>query len=457
MTAPSRVLIVTPHFPPARLGGTELRARKLSKGLAQHGINAQVLCVESLAAAPDETCSLTSGLYQGIKVHRLDLTTSRTPRGFQFSFDSPLVEGVIDKLIQAEEIDLIHLISGYLVTACAVRAAHRHNLPIVVTLTDYWFLCPRIQLIRSTGDICDGPYSALDCARCLLSESRRFRWPEKVMPAAANLAWRVLDRLVPLRSRLGLYRLISQRSSILIDLLNKADAVTVPTNSLRPRLVRAGAADRFILSRHSLDFEQVEYGKALPKSASSAIRFGYIGQIQYSKGIDLVIGAFRTLSKRYGNITLDIWGQPPSTGFGARVRSMCRDLENVRLCGRYEPSDLPTVMAGIDVLIVPSRWPEIGPFVILEAFATRTPVIAANIGNIPELVRHDVDGLLFNAGDVVDLERQMERIVADGSLYQRLVRGIAGVRTMNEEMAEILQVYESAIADRKAICDSVSA
>lgn len=457
MTQLSRVLIVTPFYPPARLGGTELRARKLAKGLVQCGIEAQVLCVESLAAGSNEVRALVSDSHEGIRVHRLDLTTSGTPRGFQYSFDNPLVESVVDKLIEDEQIDLVHLISGYLVTACAIRAAHRHGLPVVVTLTDYWFVCPRIHLIRSTGEACGGPYSVLDCTRCLLSDSRRVRWPERVVPAIADLAWRILDKAEPLKNRLELYKLVDQRLRVLIDLLNAADAITVPTNSLRPRLVHAGAKDRFILSRHSLDFEQIDYGEATPKTPSPAFRFGYIGQIQYVKGIDLAIDAFRILSKRYGNISLDIWGQPPSTSFGRKLTSSSHDMANVKLCGRYEPGELPAVMASIDVLIVPARWREIGPFVILEAFATRTPVVAANFGNIPELVEHGVSGLLFNPGDGADLERQMERILTDKTLYLRLVDGIPRVRTMNDEMAEILDVYSSAIDDRRAIRENAKA
>lgn len=451
MTQPHRILIVTPHYPPTRLGGTELRARKLAKGMLQRGIDAQVFCVESLTVGLNETCSLASDSYEGIRVHRLALTTSRTPRGFQYSFDNPLIEGVLDKLIEDEQIDLVHLISGYLVTACAVRAAHRHNVPIVVTLTDYWFLCPRIQPIRSNDAVCEGPYSPLDCARCLLGESRRFRWAEQVMPAVTDWVWRMLDKVGPLKNRIGLCPLIGQRQQCLIDLLNTADAVTTPTNSLRPRFVRLGARDRFTLSRHSLDFTQVDYSKAIPKTTSPVFRFGYIGQVQYIKGIDLAVEAFQTLSKKYNAISLAIWGQPPpNTSFGRKLEAMTRDLPNVRVCGRYEPGDLPTVMADIDVLIVPSRWPEIGPFVILEAFASHTPVIAARSGNMPELVEHGVNGLLFTPGDSADLMRQMECILTDKALYPRLLAGIPRVRTMNDEMAEILGVYSSVINERKA-------
>jgi glycosyltransferase involved in cell wall biosynthesis len=222
--------------------------------------------------------------------------------------------------------------------------------------------------------------------------------------------------------------------------------------------VRAGARDRFILSRHSLDFAQVDYGQATPKTPSPAFRFGYIGQIQYVKGIELVVQAFQKLSKRYDGISLAIWGQlPSSTGFGRKLKTLSRDLPEVKLCGRYEPGELPAVMAGIEVLIVPSRWPEIGPFVILEAFATHTPVIAANIGNMPELVEHGVNGLLFTPGDSADLERQMERMLTDTPLYRRLVDGIPTVRSMSDEMREILDAYSSLINVQEAVCANAMA
>jgi glycosyltransferase involved in cell wall biosynthesis len=455
MTRPSRVLIITPHYPPKRLGGTELRARKLARELAQRGINAQVLCVESLTTGTSETCAMSSDPYEGIRVHRLDLTTPAGIHHSSHSFDNPLIEGAIEKIIRDEKIDLVHLISGYLVTACAIRAAHRYDLPAVVTLTDYWFVCPRIKLIRSTGDICGGPYSTLDCSRCLLGESRRYRWPEQALVPLADLAWRIVDRVGPLKNRLAVYTLLRRRAEVLMGLLNEADAITIPTNSLRPRLVRAGTNDRFVLSRHSLDFNLVDYERATPKSASSMIRFGYIGQIQSSKGIDLVIRAFRELVGKYGNISLVIWGDPEQdTRFSARLKALSRDLANVSICGRYEPSNLPVVMADIDVLVVPSRWPEIGPFVIPEAFATRTPVIAADIGNIPELVEHGVNGLLFAPNDSADLQLQMERVLTDLTLLKHLTDGIPAVRTMDDEMTEILRVYADLFETRKVRSDA---
>jgi glycosyltransferase involved in cell wall biosynthesis len=111
------------------------------------------------------------------------------------------------------------------------------------------------------------------------------------------------------------------------------------------------------------------------------------------------------------------------------------------LHGRYEPTQVGELLRDIDVLVVPSRWPEIGPFVILEAFAAKTPVIAARMGNMPELVDHNVNGLLFEPDSASDLQAHMRRFLEEPDLYERLRAGIPAVRTQDQEVAEIFDIY----------------
>ena len=95
------------------------------------------------------------------------------------------------------------------------------------------------------------------------------------------------------------------------------------------------------------------------------------------------------------------------------------------------------------MIIVPSVWYENSPNVILEAFAHKTPVIASNLGGMAELVKEQVNGLLFTPGDEVDLARQIKKIVGDPSTLDRLSQGIEPVKSLAQEIDEIEAIYRN--------------
>src|SRR5207247_9451405 len=87
-----------------------------------------------------------------------------------------------------------------------------------------------------------------------------------------------------------------------------------------------------------------------------------------------------------------------------------------------------------------------GPLVIREAFAAGGPVVASRIGGIPETVTDEVNGLLFEPGDVDDLARQLRRLIQEPDLLPRLRDGIPAVRSIEEATRETRAIYESLIA-----------
>jgi glycosyltransferase involved in cell wall biosynthesis len=104
-----------------------------------------------------------------------------------------------------------------------------------------------------------------------------------------------------------------------------------------------------------------------------------------------------------------------------RLRRLASQAPGVHFHGRYRHEELAAVLEPIDLLVVPSRWYEGSPYVILEAFAHRKPIIATRLGALPELVRDEVDGLLFARDNVADLARQMQRVVDHPALHQQRV------------------------------------
>lgn len=446
MLCATKVTIITPHYPPKHLGGTELLARKLAMWLRNQGADVEVICIEEVAHGQHDDIAAKCEQFGDVLVHRLYPTYSRKGLPIQYRYDHPGIRAYLMQNVVSSSPDLLHLISGYLITAAAIEVGVTLNIPTVTTVTDYWFVCPRINLIRSNGQPCGGPYSALDCTRCILGESRRFRMPEQIFPGVADRLWRLIGKSRAFNRRIPLYQELLRRQRYLLSTLDRANAIIIPTDSLRSRLIHAGVNDRFHLCRHGILAEDLGIDAKHLSSQSPHVRFGFMGQVLFSKGVDILIYAFRQLVDIYPGIELSIWGglgsQPQ---YVQQLRKISAGVPNIHFYGRYESDQVGTILRDIDVLVVPSRWPEIGPFVILEAFATKTPVVATRIGNMMELVEHEVNGLLFELDSVEDLKRQMARFLQEPELRERMRARISPARTHEEEMDDNWQVYSQLI------------
>jgi glycosyltransferase involved in cell wall biosynthesis len=176
---------------------------------------------------------------------------------------------------------------------------------------------------------------------------------------------------------------------------------------------------------------------------SSCLRVGYLGQLAPHKGVDLLVEAFQRLETSTGP-ELHIHGdQTAFPEYVEKLRTIVGNDPRISFHGPYLNNNAADLLSDLDVLVVPSRCYEIGPLVILEAFAARVPVVASRLPNMEHRVRDEVDGLLFRPDDIGDLSRQLQRLLDDPTLLEKLSDGIAPVRRFEDEMSELESIYES--------------
>jgi glycosyltransferase involved in cell wall biosynthesis len=429
-----KIVIAVHHFPPHYTSGAELRAYRTATWLRDHGYDIRVICVKEIDTDDRHSLTFEDDVYDGLPVRRLSFNLVSAPDPFQWAYDNRWIGEHLREYLAELSPNLLHLISGYLMSGSTLRTAQDLQIPTVVSLTDFWFLCPRVTLLRSNGQLCAPPFDAVTCARCLGEEKRRYCILGQVAPALMKAFW---------RTRKARVAQVQARMAFLGETLNCVDAIISPSRFLRDLFIGDGvAADRIVFSRQGRDFPNLTPG-LLKKAPSEYLRIGYLGQIALHKGVHTLFEAVRQLP----DVALQVEAYGDSTPFPAytrRLQQMIRRDSRLNLTGVYDRTDVSRVLQGLDVVVVPSVWYENSPNTILEAFAHRTPVIVSDLGGMAELVEDGVNGLRFVTGDPSSLATKLRQLVDDPGLLSRLREGIGPIKSVSEEMVELQAVYRSA-------------
>jgi len=131
--------------------------------------------------------------------------------------------------------------------------------------------------------------------------------------------------------------------------------------------------------------------------------------------IDTAIYAFRIVAETYPSARLTIAGEGPERG---RLETLVADLclsESVRFAGRLRNDQVALLYQHADLMLNPSLVDNM-PISILEALASRVPVVSTNVGGIPFLVEHERTALLVEPGQATAMGGQSVRLLQDQSL-----------------------------------------
>ena len=430
-----KIVIAVHHFPPHYTSGAELRAYRTAAQMRERGHDVHVICVESIDQDSKHGLTFVDDVYDGLPVRRLSISLVGAPDPFRWAFDNPWIGEHLNGYLAKLAPDLLHLISGYLMSGSTLNTAADLQIPTVLTLTDFWFLCPRITLLRSNGQLCPPAFDATACVRCLGEEKRRYRLPGQIAPALARAFW---------QRQKGHSAKLEARMTFLRQTLNRIDAIISPSRFLRDIFVEAGvAAERITFSRQGRDFPELT-ADILSKSPAAHLRVGYMGQIAPHKGVHTLFDAVRQLA----GADLEVQAYGDTTAFpdyAQRLRLLAHQDPRLNLAGVYERAQVSRVLQGLDVIVVPSVWYENSPNTILEALAHRTPAIVSNLGGMAELVQDDVNGLRFAPGDASSLATGLQRLLDDPELLPRLKTGIQPVKSVAEEMTELQEIYQTVV------------
>ena len=292
----------------------------------------------------------------------------------------------IAELADAVKPDVAHFhnIHAHLTTSI-VAPLRARGVPIVWTLHDFRLVCPNTSFLRG-GEICE---------RCLPNrfyEAVLRRCKKGSLPASLVAAITTLyDRAARVPSRI--------------------DRFVAPSAFLKRKLAEGG----FDPARIAVvpNFVDLDSYRALPEKDY----FVYIGRLLHEKGLDHLVRAVSKLDRG----RLVIVGEGPVEG---DLRALVRELgtDRVEFAGHRSGEELRRLVAESQFVVLPSRWYENLPFAIMEAMASSKPVVASDLGGIPEMVDDGATGLLFPAGDVDALAGRLRSMLADRAAREEMGR-----------------------------------
>lgn len=450
-----KVLLTVHQFFPDFASGTEVLTRSVARDLVRRGHTVQIFSGYPADEALADAERFDEYDYEQIHVHRFK--HSYTAMGDQQSlitldYDNQLAAQHFARIIEAFKPDVIHFFHLNRLGTGLIKAAVQATVPATFTPTDFWAVCPTAQLVLADGRLCAGPSTfAGNCVKHFAETmdnsviAGAIKWlPTPVVDTVVQLT---LAKVMPLYPKRHEVSAMGQRLSSNVHRLNLLQKIFSPNPFMTELLVRYGVhADRILESSYGIDQPASPLHLPVPRhiTAGRPVQIGFVGTLAPHKGCHILIEAFKAcIAAKEVNAELKIYGSPKHfPDYTQQLMQLAADQPAIAFCGVFPNSEIAEIMEGIDILVVPSLWYENTPLVVYSAQAAGRPVIASNLPGISIVVTHDVNGLLFETGNVDDLAGQLRRAIAEPDLIARLGAACTPPKSTSEYVDELLTVWE---------------
>ncbi|MEO0651248.1 MAG: glycosyltransferase family 4 protein, partial [Planctomycetota bacterium] len=447
-----RLSLVAHGFPPLEKAGVENFTAQLARGLAVRGHAVEVFVPRVREDLPDLSLRREERDGYGIQW----LTTNSSPGDPREALDPPGCAEQFDQFLERERPELVHFHHVAKLGLGLIGAAHARRIPTVYTVHDYFPICHRIALLRPDLERCETIGDPQACARCDLALSVLNQqdtlgdYHLGVLPGQldAEEAERLGATLAGRQDAVGFPAEEWQAATELrteLDLrrreaFRQVDRLIAPTRFLAERMVDGGLdRERIVHLPYGIDTSTL-LGVPCANTAqleARPLRVGFIGSLTKHKGVHVLLDAWEQLSPE---AELHLWGDSTDRVYVERCREQAERI-GARMHGAFEQRHLAQILARVDLVVVPSIWVENYPIAIREALAAGRPVLASDVGAIPESVRDGVDGRLFRVGDAADLARVLGELLADPASVVRLRNGAAPVCGLEAQVRDHERIY----------------
>ncbi|MFL5741988.1 MAG: glycosyltransferase family 4 protein [Flavisolibacter sp.] len=340
---------------------------------------------------------------------------SKITTGFH-SFYNPVSAKKAEEVMKDFTPDLVHIHNLFFTASPSVLfKAHRLKIPVVMTLHNYRLICANAMLLREEK-ICEQCVQKIFPLDGIRHKCYRSSFMESALVTGITSLHKVLSTW---QNKVSRYIVLAEFAKTRI--LNSSLRIAEEKISVKPN---------FVADPQKIPDSRQDY-------------FLFVGRIASGKGVELLLQTFSALP----DLRLVMAGDGPDR---ERLETAISQIPNVQYLGQQPAEKILELMRQCRALVFPSNWYEGLPTVIIEAFATGTPVIASRLGAMAEMVEHGYNGLHFEANNSEDLKEKLISLPRYGEkIYQQARLSYEKKYHPDVHYKAILSIYQQAIEARK--------
>jgi glycosyltransferase involved in cell wall biosynthesis len=387
-----RILLILHQFFPEFSGGTEHVAFNLARMVQKAGHHVHVLAatVDPIRSrgipAPRPVAGALRADYRGIPVTLIPRSQLPATADIGLETDAVLVSALA-AWMDEERFDVAHVLHTMRMGS-AVLAAQRCGLPYVLTLTDFFLPCARINLVTLAGEACPGPDQGRRCAQqCVAPPWTADSYGQRYEQAASLIA-AAADRVAP-------------------------------SGYVAQRYRESFPGVPFKVIPHGIDLLAlaVAAAQAPPSNGSHGLRLAYVGGIIPQKGLDVLLRALALLPGRDLHLKVE-GGFNGNPGYHREVRALAAADARVELIGALPAAGVFAALQAVDLLCLPSLVPETYSLVLHESAAVGVPALVSDLGAPAERVTEMGGGLVVANGEPRAWAAAIESVLEQPALLQ---------------------------------------
>jgi glycosyltransferase involved in cell wall biosynthesis len=384
---------------------------------------------------------------------------------------------------------IIHFHSLEGLTAACLKTAKESGAKVVLTLHNYWAVCPQVQLWQFESRPCTDFLQGRACASCLTDRvdtelaltHRRLNKggtlppntePSPAVKAVAIARFPSSRRYLrhsrtagnPLQAPFLLHGrqlpqladAYRQRREDIVDMINQnVDLALSVSRRTTEIYIRYGLEPR-LLTTQNIGIKAAELEAPATGTTGydgSTLRMAYLGESRRDKGFFFLLEELRRLPEedlRRIDLLMACRVTDPSelrmaaVGRG-RLLSLAQSLNRLSYRPGYAPADLPGILAGVHLGVVPALWEDNLPQVALELVGCRIPVLCSDRGGAQEYVRHPA--FIFDPARDGDFTAKLRNIMNDPGVLHDFWRLARLPKSMGQHVRELTSVYRPFLED----------